>query len=175
MRSRARGREGAQLVEDAAQLALGLDEPRDRRAAEVGEDGGVALAVAGAVEPAAPARGRLLEAPYGEAVVAAGGGDEALHADEPRHERVGEVARRDRLERRLAQLGLRLVEMARPGEGSARASRASGRLTGAPAASAAFNSSAARPKSPRASATMPRSCAAVASSSATPMRSGAAR
>src|SRR3954452_21200653 len=66
--SRARGRERAKVVEDAGELAIGLDEARDGRPAEVGEDGGVAVAVAGAVEPPAPAGRRLLQTLHREVV-----------------------------------------------------------------------------------------------------------
>src|SRR5829696_1585379 len=97
--------EGGQLV---LELAVRLDQAGDRRAAEVEP---VRPAFAGQELPA-PGGGRLAEVGLGPRAVAAGGGDEALHAREARDERGGEVGRSQRLERGCAQLRLRLLPAA---------------------------------------------------------------
>src|SRR5919204_257995 len=70
------------------------------------------IPVAGPLLPGSPSPGarRLLEALRGQRMVASRERDQALHAYETGDQRVGEIARPQRLERRRAELVLRLVE-----------------------------------------------------------------
>ena len=112
-----------------------------------------------------PACGRLLKTPGGQRCVALRGGDQSLDAAHARHERVGEVAGLTGSSAIAVSSSSASSQRPSFASASARARRASGRLTRASWTRAAPSSSAARAWSESASAIMPWSCSAVARSS----------
>ena len=137
----------------------------DHRATEVGEHRGHAVGVQRSREQPLPAGDRLGQAPLALGPVLAREREQSLHARQARHERLGKVARRHRLEHRGAQLFAPRSSSRARISASASASRVSGRLIGAPSTSDSASSRAASASSPDSSATTARSCFAIATSS----------
>src|SRR5262245_406408 len=86
------GVQGGQVGLYPVEFAGWFDQAGDRRAPEVGEHGGIAVALARRADQTTPAVGRFVKAALGQAEVTAASCDQALQTRQAWDEGVGHVA-----------------------------------------------------------------------------------